>query len=308
MSKTDFIKQLITSPATRMYFLSSHGFYKNMSDEDYLRKMWRYRMGGELDLEHPQTFCEKLQWLKVYNQNPEYSKYVDKYEVKQIVAKEIGAEHVIPIYGVWNSFDEIDFNELPDRFILKTTHDSGGFMICRDKKDFDRAKAGRKFDRAMKRNYYWGDREWPYKNVRPRIIAEEYIDSLGKPESIEYKLTCMNGKLAFTTVCTGIAHSAFENRTNDSFDPDGNHMPWYAYYKNSTKPVELPEQLPEMIGYAEKLSTGIPYARVDFYIIDGQVFFGEMTFFTWAGFIEFTPPEWDRILGDMLILPEKYNN
>lgn len=305
MSKLSFIKDLIKDPATRFYYLSSHGFYHSMSDEEYIKRLWGYRMDYELNLDDPKTFCEKMQWLKIYDHNPAYTGFADKYAVKQAVADAIGAEHIIPLLGVWNSFDEIDFNELPSRFILKTTHDSGGFVICKDKSKFDYKAARKKLSKALKRNYYWGGREWQYKNIPPKIIAEEYIDSLGKPDSVEYKVTCMNGEVAFTTVCTGIAHSAFSARTNDSFDKDLNHMPWYAFYKNSEKEIVLPEQISEITGYAEKLAKGIPYVRVDFYLVDGQVYFGEMTFCTWNGFLEFTPPEWDRKLGDMLTLPPK---
>ena len=305
MSKISFLKELVTNPATRLYFLASHGFYHSMSDEEYINRLWKYRMDYPLNLDDPKTFCEKMQWLKLYDHNPEYTKLADKYEVKQIVADTIGSDHVIPLLGVWLDFDDIDFNELPDRFILKATHDSGTFVICKDKTKFDYKAARDRFKKAMNRNYYWSGREWQYKNIPPRIIAEEYIDSLGKPESVEYKLTCMNGELKFTTVCTGIAHSAFSDRTNDSFDRDLNHMPWYAYYKNSDKPITLPAELPQMIEYAEKLSQGIPYVRVDFYLVDGQIYFGEMTFNTWDGFLEFDPPEWDKKLGDMLVLPPK---
>lgn len=305
MSKLGFIRSLITNPGDRMYFLSAHGFYRNMSDEEYLKKMWGYRMGGVPDLQYPKTLSEKLQWLKIHDHNPEYHRYADKYEVKKIVSGLIGEEHVIPLLGVWDSFDDIDFDKLPDRFILKTTHDSGSFMICRDKTSFDYKKARKKFTKALKRNYYWSDREWVYKDIKPRIIAEEYIDSLGKPDSIEYKITCMNDEVKFTTICTGIAHSAYENRTNDHYDRDLNHMPWYAYYKPSKKPAQIPDQMDEMLEYAEKLCKGIPYVRVDFYLVDGKVYFGEMTFYTWAGFIRFDPPEWDRKLGDMLVLPKQ---
>ena len=304
MGKIDFLKQLILDPATRLYFLSSHGFFHSVSDEEYLKKLWKYRMGTELNLDNPTTFCEKMQWLKIHDHNPRYTTLADKYEIKKIVADTIGEEHVIPLLGVWDSFDEIDFTKLPDQFVLKTTHDSGSFMVCKDKEIFDFKRARKRFNKALKRNFYWSGREWQYKNIPPRIIAEKYIDSLGKPDSVEYKLTCMDGKVKFSTVCTGVAHARYEDRTNDHFDHEFKPMPWYAYYKNSTKPVELPEQIHEMIKYAEILSKDIPYVRVDFYLVDGTVYFGEMTFYTWDGFLVFTPAEWDNILGDMLKLPD----
>ncbi|MCR4990334.1 MAG: glycosyl transferase [Lachnospiraceae bacterium] len=306
MSKFTFLKELLTDPGTRFYFLSAHGFYHGMSDEKYIKRLWKYRMGDQvLDLDDPKTLCEKLQWLKIYDHNPEYTKFADKYEVKKIVSETIGKEHVVPLLGVWDDFDDIDFSKLPDQFILKTTHDSGGFMICKDKSTFDVNAARKKFKKAVKRNFYWSGREWQYKNIPPRIIAEKYIDSLGKPDSFEYKLTCMNGEVKFTTVCRGIAHAGFKDRTNDHFDRNGQKMPWYVFYEPSKTPVELPPQIDELIEYSEKLAKGIPYVRVDYYIVDGTVYFGEMTFNTWDGFMEFTPHEWDRKLGDMLVLPDE---
>lgn len=305
MSKLNFLLDLIKNPATRFYYLSAHGFYHSMSDEEYIKRLWKYKMGDKpLDLENPKTFCEKMQWLKIHDHNPRYTKLADKYAVKKIVADAIGEEHVVPLLGVWDDFDDIDFDKLPDQFILKTTHDSGGFMICKDKSTFDKAAARKKFKKALKRNFYWSGREWQYKNIPPRIIAEKYIDSLGKPDSLEYKLTCMDGKVVFTTVCKGIAHTDLSLRSNDHFDRNGERMPWYAFYKPSKDPVSLPPQSEELIRYAELLSKDIPYVRADFYIVDDVVYFGELTFYTWDGFLVFEPDEWDRKLGDMITIPE----
>jgi hypothetical protein len=218
------------------------------------------------------------------------------------VSEKIGSDKIIPLLGVWDHFNEINFDQLPDQFVLKCTHDSGGFRICKDRSNFDQEEARQFFNKELHKNYYWNKREWVYKDIKPRIIAEPYIDSLGKPESFEYKLTCMNGVCKVFTICTGIAHSDFELRTNDHYDRDFNHLPWYAYYKKSKKPVQIPPQANEMIEYAEKLSEGIPQVRVDFYVINDKVYFGEMTFYTWAGIIEFTPPEWNDIMGSWLDL------
>lgn len=272
-------------------------------DKLYLKILYRKRMGRKLDLKHPKTCCEKLQWLKLYNRNPQYTKMVDKYEVKKYVSQLIGKEHVIPLLGVWDSFEEIDFDQLPNQFVLKVTHNSGGFAVCKDKNSFDREEAKKLLGDMLKKNYFWGGREWPYKNVKPRIIAEEYVPSLGNADSIEYKITCFDGKVGFVTICTGPAHQDLEKRMNDHFDTEFHHMPWWSYYKNAKKRPEKPEQWEELIALAEKLSAGIPYVRVDFYIIDGKVYFGEYTFYTWSGFIDFQPKEWDRKLGDMINLP-----
>ncbi len=214
---------------------------------------------------------------------------------------------MIPTYGVWDSFESINFDSLPESFILKCTHDSGGGLVCHDKEKFDYRKASDFFKSHLKMNVYWqgNGREWVYKDVKPRILAEKYIPSLGHRDSIEYKITCCGGKASMITVCTGIAHSDFADRNNDHFDRDWNQLPFYAYYKSSGKKIDPPKELDQMVECVEKLSQGIPQVRVDGYIIDGTWIFGEMTFYTWNGFIEFVPKEWDEILGSWIELPEK---
>lgn len=276
---------------------------KALSDEEYIRLRYRENVGGELDLDNPKTLNEKLNWLKLHDIHPEYTTMVDKYAVKKYVADKVGKQYVVPLYGVWDHFDDIDFDSLPNEFILKVTHDSSGQVICTDKKTFDYDAAKEKLETRLSYNAYEESREYPYRDVPRRIIAEKYIESLGHPDSVEYKLTVMNGEVKFITVCKGKAHDSFEARTNDHYDREGKILPFYAYYKNSEVPVPLPEQTEEMIEISEKLGKGIPYVRIDFYIVDGKVMFGEMTFFTWGGFIQFTPEEWDRKLGDMLELP-----
>ena len=270
--------------------------------ELYLKCYYYLHLHEWPNLKHPQNFTEKLNWLKLHDRRPLYTKLADKCEVKKYVSEKIGSDKIIPLLGVWDHFNEINFDQLPDQFVLKCTHDSGGFRICKDRSNFDQEEARQFFNKELRKNYYWNKREWVYKDIKPRIIAEPYIDSLGKPESFEYKLTCMNGVCKVFTICTGIAHSDFELRTNDHYDRDFNHLPWYAYYKNSKKPVQIPPQAKEMIEYAEKLSEGIPQVRVDFYVINDKVYFGEMTFYTWAGIIEFIPPEWNDIMGSWLDL------
>ena len=289
----------------RFNYLCILGFYDHMSDEKFIRMKYKRLMHKELNLDNPQTYNEKLQWLKLYDRNPLYTKLVDKYEVKKYVSDRIGEEHVVPIFGVYDNVDEIRLEDLPNQFVLKCTHDSGGFVICKDKESFDFESAKRLLAKRMKRNFYKFSREWPYKDVKPRIIAEKFMDSLGKPESIEYKLTCFGGKADLITVCGGIAHSAFDKRTNDFYDRDFNHLPFYVFYKNPPKALPVPKEIDKIIEFSEKLSEGIPEVRVDWYIHDGVIYFGEMTFFTWGGFCVFTPEEWNRTLGDWIILPEK---
>ena len=274
-----------------------------MDDEEYLKIRFKYRMGYELDLEHPKTFNEKLNWLKIHDRNPIYTTMADKYAVKDYVGRKIGFEHVVPLYGVWERFEDIDFEKLPAQFVLKCTHDSGGMVICKNKDEFDFEHARNVLESCLRVNTFWGDREWPYKNVKPRIIAEKYIDSLGKPDSIEYKITVINGQVEFVTICRGIAHASFDVRTNDHFDMNFKRVNFYAFYKNSNINYTKPDEWNEFIAYAEILAKGLPQLRVDFYVDNGIVYFGEITFFTWSGCIKFVPSDYDNILGDKLILP-----
>lgn len=298
------LKYFLTKRGGLFFLLASRNLLDWMGDEAYLRQIYRYTFGCEPDFAHPKNFNEKLNWMKLHDHNPLYTRMVDKYEVKAYVAERIGAEHVIPLVGgPWNSVDEIDFDALPEQFVLKCTHDSGSFVVCRDKASFDIPAAKEKLRKRLKVNYFGKNREWAYKNVPPRIIAEQYMPSLGNPDSVEYKLTCFDGRVGIITVCRGVPHSSFEARTNDNFDREGNHLPWYAFYKNAKERPVLPPQIGEIVDYAEKLSAGIPQVRCDFYLIDGKVYFGEFTFYTWAGFIEFTPPEWNDIMGSWLKLP-----
>ena len=297
--------RLLTDADYRFSIMCYHGWYHNVPDEEFIRKQFRIMMGRELDLENPKTFCEKLQWLKLYHRRPEYTDMVDKLAAKRFAAERAGEEHVIPLLGAWDSFAQIDFDRLPDRFVLKCNHDSFGVIVCEDKKTFDYKGAERVITKRLKKNNYWPTREWPYKNVKPRVFAEEYVDSIGKPGCVEYKLTCFDGKVKMITVCCGVPHAELNERTNDHYDRDGNRMVFTAYYGPHEPPVPLPAEIDDIIAFSEKLAAGIPQVRVDSYLIDGRVYFGEMTFYTWAGHIPFDPPEYDRILGDWINLPEK---
>lgn len=288
--------------------LSMHGFYRKKSDEDYLSMLYRrfFRGKRKLNLENPQTLTEKVQWLKLYDHRSFYTDMVDKYEVKKIVAERVGAEHVIPTLGVYDCFEDIDFEALPDQFVLKCTHDSGGIFFCRDKEKFNKEEARAFFERRLSSEPFWQSREWAYKNIKPRIIAEPLIDELGKLDSVEYKVSCFDGKVGFITVCRGIAHSSFDVRKNDFYDRDFNFLPFRTlYYENSGIENEKPDNLDEIVSFCEKISEGIPYVRVDFYLLNGKIYFGETTFYTWGGFIHFVPEEWDKKLGDLIKLPAK---
>ena len=193
------ILRVICDPDYRAVSLDLHGIHP-LSDEEFLKRRFRCALGYDLDLEHPKTFNEKLQWLKLHDRNPEYTTMVDKYAAKKWVADRIGEEHIIPTLGVWEHFDDIDFDTLPERFVLKCTHDSGGIVIVKDKRKFDKKSAKREMERSLNRNYYWSGREWPYKNVPPRIIAEQYMESPGKVVPEDYKIYCMNGEPQYIVV------------------------------------------------------------------------------------------------------------
>lgn len=296
-------------PYATAQLFSMHGFFDKMSDKTYISMLYRlfFKFRRKLNLENPRTLTEKLQWLKLYDHRDFYPNMGDKCEVKKIVADRVGAEHVIPTLGVYNSFDEIDFDALPEQFVLKCTHDSGGLYFCKDRSTFDKKEARAFLNRRLESTPFMQSREFAYRDVKPRIIAEPFMPELGNLDSVEYKVTCFNGKVNFITVCTGIAHGRFEDRKNDFFDRDWNFLPFRTvYYENSGIDYKKPENLDEIITFCEKIADGIPYVRVDFYLLDGKIYFGETTFYTWGGFIHFTPEEWDYKLGSMIELPEKH--
>ena len=258
-------------------------------------------MDRKLDLKNPKRFSEKVQWLKLYDRRDEYTQMVDKYEAKNYIAEKLGEEYIIPTLGIWNSFDEIDFDKLPNKFVLKSTHDSGGVVICKDKNTFDIEHAKNILNRSLKRNYYYVGREWPYKNVKPRIIAEEFVEDMD--ELVEYKIFCFNGKAKVVLVCKGKAHS--NERTNDYCDLELNRLPFTVLFPNSKGELNKPEELTKMIELSEKISKDIPLLRNDFYLSNGKIYFGELTFYHNSGTQKFSPEEWDYKLGEMLELPIK---
>lgn len=294
--------KVITNKDYRFLILAGQGFYDNMDDEAYLKRKYRACMGKELNLGSPQTFNEKLQWLKLHDRKPEYTTMVDKYAVKKYVADIIGEEYIIPTLGVWNHFDEIDFDKLPNQFVLKCTHDSGGIVICKDKNKLDLKSAKKKMEKCLKRNYYWSSREWPYKDVKPRIIAEQYIEDNNKEGFLtDYKFFCFNGKMKCMYVSVN-SHTA--KQKIQFFDRNYNLLPIrrddYLVFDEIPK---KPNHLDDMIKIAEQLSRNIPHTRIDFYYIQNRIYFGEITFFTGSGFIPFSEKKWDYKLGSWIKLP-----
>lgn len=278
-------------------------FFWFIPDESYLKLKYKLVMGTKLDLENPKTFNEKLQWLKLHDRNPEYTKMVDKYEAKEYVANIIGKEYIIPTLGVWDKFDDIDFDALPNEFVLKPTHTSGNVFICKDKSKIDYKKLKKQVNKWLKRDYYRIHREWPYKNVKPRIIAEKYMENFNDEELKDYKLMCFNGKVKFAFTCTD--RYSEDGLKVTFFDLNWHKLPFERHYSSSNKYIEEPKNYEFMKKLAEELSQDIPFVRVDFYEINGKIYFGELTFYPGAGFEEFNPEIWDQKIGDMLELPKE---
>lgn len=272
------------------------------SDKTYLKIRYRLIMKKRLNLKNPKTYNEKLQWLKLYDHNPKYTEMVDKYAVKKYVADLIGEEYIIPTLGVWDSFDEIDFGALPDRFVLKCTHDSGGLVICDDKDKLDIESARAKIERSLKRNYYYHGREWPYKNVKPRIIAEQYMEDEKTNELRDYKFFAFDGEVKALFIATD-RQKVGEETKFDFFDENFNHLDFTNGHPNADVLPQKPEKFEEMKILASKLSKGIPHVRVDFYEVNGRIYFGELTFSHWSGMVPFEPEEWDYTFGSWIKLP-----
>lgn len=270
-------------------------------DRIYLQIVYFKHFRRFINFNNPKTFNEKIQWLKLNYRNEEYTKLVDKYRVKQYITKLIGEEYVIPTLGVWNNVDDIDFKSLPEKFVLKCNNDSGGIVICKNKKDFDEAKAKSFLKERLKNNGYWYGREWPYKNVKPCIIAEKYMEDSISKNIKDYKFFCFNGSMEFFDIDID---RFIEHRAN-YYDRNGNFLPFGKTYcpPDYTKKIEMPKNLDKMIELAETISHNTVLSRIDFYEIDGQVYFGEITFYPGSGFSPFTDEKWDYKLGDMIDLP-----
>lgn len=273
------------------------------SDEVYTKIRYRLYFGKKLNLDNPQTYNEKLQWLKLYDHNPLYSRMVDKYAVKKLVADKIGEKYIIPTLGVWASFDDIDYNTLPNQFVLKTTMGGGnsGVVICKDKSKFEKKAAKKKLERSLKSLLYKRTREWPYRDVPPRIIAEKYIES-NAGDLPDYKFFCFDGEVKAMFIAT----DRFSGNVKfDYFDADFNHLDLIQVHPMSGKMIQCPEEFDEMKRIASELSKGLPEVRVDLYDVDGKIYFGELTFFHHGGVVPFHPESWDYEFGSWVKLPEK---
>lgn len=303
MAQLSKILKYVTDPDYRFIIDSNKGKYDAMPDNEYLKRRFKATLGYDLNLDNPQTFNEKIQWLKLYDRKPIYTSMVDKFEAKEYVSKIIGSEYIIPTYGIWDSFEDINFESLPNQFVLKCTHDSGGLVIVRDKANFDLKSAKKKVEKSLARNYFNRSREWPYKNVKPRIIVEKYMDD-GHDGLRDYKFFNYNGKGMYVYVSEGL-----ENHSTAKisfYDLEGKQMPFRRLdYKGFDDRIEFPENFSKMKGVSEKLAQAInsPFVRTDFYSINGLIYFSEITFSPCSGMIPFFPSEWDMKLGELLELP-----
>ncbi len=279
-------------------------FGKLVPDKLYLKIFYKKALGKKLDLNNPVTYNEKIQWMKLYYRKKIMTELVDKYEVRKHITKAIGEEYLFPLYGVWDSPEEIDYDALPDQFVLKCTHDSGSVIICKDKNSFDRNAANAKLKKCLCHNWYWNCREWPYKNVKPRVIAEQYMVDESNVELKDYKFFCFNGEVKAFFVATDREKGDKEVKF-DFYDMELNHLPFKHGHEWSGKPFKKPENFDEMVRLAAKLSEGWPQVRIDLYNINGRIYFGEMTFSHHSGFVPFEPEEWDYTFGEWFKLPER---
>lgn len=266
-------------------------------DKLYIRLLYWHHLGGIIHYSKPGTFNQIMNWSKIYDRNPFYTELADKYRVKQYVKELLGEDAVVPCYGVWDHFQDIDFDRLPERFVLKCTHDSSGAIICRDKATFNYDKARSRINKSLATNYYWRFREWPYKNIPRRIIADEFLDDGSGHELQDYKFWCFNGEPRVMYITNKGVH-IYENFYDMDFRPLGiNHG-----FERKQPEYSCPKGFKLMKEYASKLSKGMPFVRIDFFEVNGHVYFGEFTFYDWAGLRPFKTPEWDKEIGSWIKL------
>ena len=289
------------NPLHAMLVLLPDRFWNQLDDKTFLRIKYQSRTRKKLNLNNPTRFNEKLQWLKLYDRKPEYTVMVDKYAVREYIAQAVGQQYLIPLIGVWDNADEIDFDALPNQFVLKCNHNSArGLCICKDKSKLDIEKTRNSLRQGLAQDFYIIFREWPYKNVKRRIIAEQYMDD-GSGELRDYKVLCFNGEPKLVQYHQG----RFTYHTQDFYDTQWNRLPITQGTPLSENALEKPVFLEEMLELSRKLAKDIPHVRVDWYYVDGQLYFGELTFFDASGFDDFEPDEWNEIIGSWITLPIK---
>lgn len=295
MSKLPFFRR------ASLYLLETIAPVVPIPDKLYLHIKYYLRMGKHLNLKNPQSFNEKLQWLKLYGRRPIDTVLSDKYAVKEYISKTIGEKYVIPLLGVWERFEDINFDKLPNQFVLKCTHDSGGIIICKDKASFNIEKARSAINKGLKHNFYVFSREKAYRDIPRRIIAEEYKEDNKTKELRDYKFFCFDGEPKLLFIASDRQMKGEETKF-DFFDMEFHHLPFTNGHPNAKILPDKPQCFDEMKILAAVLSKDIPHVRVDFYEVNGQVFFGEMTYSHWGGMTPFEPEEWDYKLGGWICL------
>jgi len=304
------IKKISQNPRAIVNYINSLGLLNGLSDKKHSQLLWWAKTGKKLNLSNPKGFNEKIQWLKIYDHNARYTQLVDKYLVRDFVKKTIGEKYLIPLLGVWDNSDQIDFSALPRAFVLKCNHNSGGAMcICKDKSELNIQSIKQNLNRELQKNYYYSNREWPYKNISPKILAEQFITD-NDPQNttqtlLNYKFYCFNGEPRFLYVGTDDISKGLKGKLRLSFfDLEWNTPP---FYRKDHQPlpihVKAPESLNEMIKIARILSNSIPFVRVDLYWVNHRILFSEMTFYPGAGYGFFSPEKWELQLGDWIKLP-----
>ena len=296
------VKRAINSPEKiPLNIIYRLPFFHLMNDKSYLKLLFWITYNKKLNLSNPKTFNEKINWLKLFDRKDIYTTMVDKYLAKDYVANIIGREYIIPTIGVYNSFDEIDINKLPDEFVIKNNHDSGNVFICKNKKNFNFIIAKRKLSKSLKKDFYYINREWPYKNIKHKIIIEKYMKDINSDDLTDYKFYCFNGEPKYLYVSNGL--SDHTKTKMDFLDINYNRAIFGRKdYKHFEKIPPKPKNYSKMIELAKILSKDIPFLRVDFYEVNKKIYFGELTFSPCGGFMKFYPSDWDEKLGDMLDL------
>jgi hypothetical protein len=303
MSIINKYKKYLFNPKKLILPLGARGFLNWLSDRKYLEIAYWARTGKKLNLENPTTYNEKLQWLKLYDRNPEYTIYADKYAVRQFIKDTIGGEYLIPLLGVYNGVEEIKWDKLPNQFVLKCSHASGANIICSNKTKLNIDASKKKLKRWMKKNWFWFGREWCYKNIKPRIICEKYmVDESGK-ELKDYKIFCFNGEPRIVQV----GYDRFiKGYKKNLYDTDWSYIPVsHNYPTNPNYKIDKPKKLNYMLKLAQVVSSEHPFVRIDFYSIETGIYFGEITFYPASGFGKFTPESYDKLLGSWINLPDK---
>lgn len=292
------------NPKLIIKYLLNNRIFRLLPDDTYLSIKYKVVTGKKLTLKNPKSFNEKIQWLKLHDRKPEYTQMVDKYEMRKYISTIIGEEYLIPLLGVYDSFEEIDFEALPNQFVLKPNHTSGDVFLCKDKSKINYAELKQKVNRWLKENYFWIHREWPYKNIKPRIVCEKFMVDKSGNGLTDYKVMCFNGQIKCTFVCLNRASQSGLNI--DIYDADWNPMPFERpLHPNSGSIISKPKNFDKMLEISKKLSKSMAFVRVDFYEVNGKLYIGELTLYPGSGLEPFSPDSYDNILGSWLALPNR---